>query len=123
MPRTTATRQPFRRGRSWSWAAARPVASSPRSCTSRVARCSWPAAGRRRCRGGRDIVTWLKEPPFFDTPLSALPSPAARLGANLLVTGQRGGHDLHYRTLQAMGGHLPGRLTGVEGHRVALVSD
>ena len=65
--------------------------------------------------GGRDIVTWLKETTFFDTPLSALPSPAARLGANLLVTGQRGGHDLHYRTLQAMGVQLLGRLAGVEG--------
>jgi putative flavoprotein involved in K+ transport len=53
--------------------------------------------------GGRDIVTWLRETTFFDTPLSDLPSPAARLGANLLVTGQRGGHDLHYRTLQATG--------------------
>jgi putative flavoprotein involved in K+ transport len=53
--------------------------------------------------GGRDIVTWLKGTTFFDTPLRALPSPAARLGANLLVSGQRGGHDLHYRTLQAMG--------------------
>jgi putative flavoprotein involved in K+ transport len=53
--------------------------------------------------GGLDIVTWLKETTFFDTPLSALPSPAARLGANLLVTGHRGGHDLHYRTLQTMG--------------------
>jgi putative flavoprotein involved in K+ transport len=70
--------------------------------------------------GGRDIVTWLKETTFFDTPLSALPSPAARLGANLLVTGQRGGHDLHYRTLQAMGVRLLGRLAGVEGRRGLL---
>jgi putative flavoprotein involved in K+ transport len=73
--------------------------------------------------GGRDIVTWLKDTSFFDTPLSALPSPAARLGANLLVTGQRGGHDLHYRTLQAMGVHLLGRLAGVEGHRARFAGD
>jgi putative flavoprotein involved in K+ transport len=73
--------------------------------------------------GGRDIVTWLKDTTFFDTPLSALPSPAARLGANLLVTGQRGGHDLHYRTLQAMGVQLLGRLAGVDGHRASFAGD
>jgi putative flavoprotein involved in K+ transport len=72
---------------------------------------------------GRDIVTWLKDTTFFDAPLSALPSPAARLGANLLVTGQRGGHDLNYRTLQAMGVQLLGRLTGVEGHRASFADD
>jgi putative flavoprotein involved in K+ transport len=81
------------------------------------------APWRPRRPGGRDIVTWLKDTTFFDVPLSALPSPAARLGANLLVTGQRGGHDLHYRTLQAMGVHLLGRLTGVEGHRASFAAD
>ena len=73
--------------------------------------------------GGRDIVTWLKETSFFDTPLAALPSPAARLGANLLVTGHQGGHDLHYRTLQATGVQLLGHLTGVEGHRASFADD
>jgi putative flavoprotein involved in K+ transport len=72
---------------------------------------------------GRDIVTWLKDTTFFDVPLSALPSPAARLGANLLVTGQRGGHDLHYRTLQARGVHLLGRLAGVARHRASFAAD
>ena len=72
---------------------------------------------------GRDIVTWLNETTFFDTPLSALPSPAARRGANLLVTGRRGGHDLHYRTLQAMGVHLLGRLSAVEGRRAYFADD
>jgi len=72
---------------------------------------------------GRDIVTWLRETTFFDTPLSALPAPAARLGANVLVSGQRGGHDLHYRTLQAMGVRLLGRLVGVQGHRASFADD
>jgi putative flavoprotein involved in K+ transport len=71
-------------------------------------RAPWPP----RRPGGRDIVTWLQETSRFDTPLSALPSPPARLGANLLVTGHRGGHDLHYRTLQALGVQLLGRLAG-----------
>jgi putative flavoprotein involved in K+ transport len=72
---------------------------------------------------GRDIVTWVKETTFLDAPLSALPSPAARLGANLQATGARGGHDLHYRTLQAMGVQLLGRLVGVEGHQAYFAGD
>jgi cation diffusion facilitator CzcD-associated flavoprotein CzcO len=73
--------------------------------------------------GGRDIVSWLHETTFFDMPLDALPSPAARWGANLQVTGTRGGHDLHYRTLQTMGVQLLGRLTGVEGNRARFADD
>lgn len=80
-----------------------------------------PWAPRRA--DGRDIVTWLKETTFLDAPLSALPSPAARLVANVQATGQRGGHDLHYRTLQAMGVQLLGRLTGVRGHRAYFAGD
>jgi putative flavoprotein involved in K+ transport len=52
---------------------------------------------------GHDIVSWLRETTFFDMPIGALPSPAARLGANLQMTGARDGHDLHYRTLQTTG--------------------
>ncbi|MGH3782981.1 MAG: flavin-containing monooxygenase [Pseudonocardiaceae bacterium] len=80
-----------------------------------------PWAPRRA--DGRDIVTWITETTFLDTPLSALPSTAARLGANLQATGARGGHDLHYRTLQARGVQLMGRLVGVEGHRVCFAGD
>ncbi len=72
---------------------------------------------------GHDIVTWLQKTTFFDVPLSALPSPAARLVANPQATGHRGGHDLHYRTLQAMGVQLLGRLTGVNGHRAYFADD
>ena len=72
---------------------------------------------------GRDIVSWLRETTFFDMSVDTLPSPAARLGANLQVTGARGGHDLHYRTLQTMGVQLLGRLTGVEGHRARFADD
>jgi putative flavoprotein involved in K+ transport len=82
-------------------------------------RAPWVA----RRPGGRDIVTWLKETTFLDQPLSGLPSPAARLGANLQATGRGGGHDLHYRTLQAMGVQLLGRLAGVEGHRAYFAND
>jgi putative flavoprotein involved in K+ transport len=72
---------------------------------------------------GRDIVSWLRDTTFFDMPVDMLPSPAARLGANLQVTGARGGHDLHYRTLQTMGVQLLGRLTGVDGHHARFAAD
>ena len=72
---------------------------------------------------GRDIVTWLSETTFFDTPLAALRSPAERLAANLQATGRGGGHDLHYRTLQADGIQLVGRLAGVDGHRARFADD
>ena len=76
-----------------------------------------------RRAAGRDLVTWLNEVNFFDMRLSELPSPAARLVSNLQATGRRGGHDLHYRTLQAMGVQLLGRLTGVAGQRAYFAGD
>jgi putative flavoprotein involved in K+ transport len=72
---------------------------------------------------GRDIVSWLNETTWFRTPVSALPAPAARLFANIQATGRDGGHDLHYRTLQAMGVELVGRLTGVDGHQLRFADD
>jgi putative flavoprotein involved in K+ transport len=73
--------------------------------------------------GGLDIVTWLVRTGFYDQPRSTLPSPQARLVANLQATGARGGHDLHYRVLQQLGVRLVGRLQGVDGHRVTFADD
>jgi len=72
---------------------------------------------------GLDIVDWLARTTYFETPLSALPSPAARLVANVQVTGRDGGHDLNYRTLQAAGVRLAGRLVGFTGGRALLADD
>jgi glycine/D-amino acid oxidase-like deaminating enzyme len=69
-----------------------------------------PWAPRRL--GGRDIVWWVAQTPFLDATLSDLPSPLARLTANVLTSGRLGGHDLHYRTLQAQGVELLGRFEG-----------
>ena len=84
--------------------------------------CGRAPWGPRR-PAGRDIVTWLNETTWFRTPVSALPAPAARLFANIQTTGKDGGHDLHYRTLQAMGVELVGRLAGVDGHHVRFADD
>jgi putative flavoprotein involved in K+ transport len=85
------------------------------------------AAGRApwgpRRPDGRDIVTWLNESTWFRTPVSALPTPQARLLANIQATGKAGGHDLHYRTLQAMGVELLGHLTAVQGALMRFADD
>jgi putative flavoprotein involved in K+ transport len=62
--------------------------------------------------GDRDAAWWGVEAGFFDAPLSSLPSPAARLAANVQHSGNRGGHDVHYRTLRAIGVTLLGHFTG-----------
>jgi Pyridine nucleotide-disulphide oxidoreductase len=56
-----------------------------------------PWAPRRL--GGRDIFWWIVETGFLDAPVTALPTPAARLDANILATGHQGGHDLHRRAV------------------------
>jgi putative flavoprotein involved in K+ transport len=73
--------------------------------------------------GGVDIVTWLSRCGFFDQPRSGLASPAERLVANLQTTGAGGGRDLHFRTLQALGVRLAGRLIGVSGHLATFADD
>ena len=72
---------------------------------------------------GTDIVTWMAKTTFFEQPLATLPSPVARLVANPQATGARGGQDLTFRTLQALGVPLLGRLTAVEGHRATFADD
>jgi putative flavoprotein involved in K+ transport len=76
-----------------------------------------------RRAGGLDLVTWLERTTFFDQPLSALPSPAARLLANAQATGARGGHDMHYRVLQRLGVTLAGRLNGVSDSSALFADD
>jgi len=72
---------------------------------------------------GRDIVWWATEDGFLDQSLNDLPSPEARLFANIVTTGHGGGHDLHLRTLRAMGVELAGHLIGLEGHRARFADD
>ncbi len=73
--------------------------------------------------GDRDLVWWVMETGFFDMPLSALPTPAARLTANILGTGRNGGHDLNLRTLRAAGVTLLGHFLGAEDGRARYATD
>lgn len=72
---------------------------------------------------GRDTLSWVNETAFLEGTLADLPSPAARFGANPQATGRGGGHDLHYRTLQAQGVHLLGRLAGAGDGVVRFAPD
>jgi putative flavoprotein involved in K+ transport len=80
-----------------------------------------PWAPRRL--GDRDIVWWIVETGFFDQPVDALPTPAARLFANVLGTGHGGGHDLNPRTLQLAGVTLLGHFLGADGRRARFAAD
>jgi putative flavoprotein involved in K+ transport len=73
--------------------------------------------------GERDLVWWLREVGDLDDLTSSLPNPEARLRGNLQASGHGGGHDLHYRTLQAMGVTLLGRLRGAEGRHALFAAD
>jgi putative flavoprotein involved in K+ transport len=73
--------------------------------------------------GGRDLVWWAAETGFLDVPVGSLPSPGARLWSNPLATGRGGGHDLHLRTLHAMGVTLVGRFVGQEDGRFRFGRD
>jgi putative flavoprotein involved in K+ transport len=73
--------------------------------------------------GGRDIFWWVVETGYMTQSLSTLPDASARLAGNILATGHGGGHDLHLRTLQAMGVRLVGRFLGAEGGSARFAQD
>jgi putative flavoprotein involved in K+ transport len=72
------------------------------------------AAWAPRRIGDEDLVWWLEESGFLNGTVDSLPSPRARLGANILATGHGRPHDLHLRTLQAMGVSLVGHFLGAD---------
>jgi putative flavoprotein involved in K+ transport len=72
---------------------------------------------------GRDLMWWGGESGFLDATVESLPSPAARLTANVLASGHRGGHDLHLRTLRDLGVTLTGHFLGADGHEALFADD
>jgi len=76
-----------------------------------------------RVLGGEDIVLWLVRSGFLEQRLEELPSPMARLVANVQSVGSADGHDLDFRVLQSLGIPLLGRLTGTDGHRAYFADD
>jgi putative flavoprotein involved in K+ transport len=80
-----------------------------------------PWAPRRL--GEQDVFWWLAASGFLDGTVESLPSPDARLGANVIATGHAGGHDLHLRTLRAMGVTLVGHFLGAEHGNARFAAD
>ena len=64
--------------------------------------------------GNHDMYWWLVESGFLDGTAASLPSPKARLGANILATGHGEPHDLDLRTLRAVGVTLVGHFLGAD---------
>jgi putative flavoprotein involved in K+ transport len=73
--------------------------------------------------GDHDLVWWMLETGFMDGTVGSLPSPAARLGANVTASGVGGGHDLHPRILRERGVTLAGRFAGRDGGSIAFRDD
>jgi len=84
--------------------------------------CGRAPWGPRRI-GDRDLLWWALESGYLDATVDSLPDPRARLVANVLATGHGGGHDLHLRTLRAMGVTLVGHFLGAEGRRARFAPD
>ncbi|KZE94619.1 putative oxidoreductase CzcO [Agromyces sp. NDB4Y10] len=80
-----------------------------------------PAMPRRV--GDRDGIDWLIDAGFFEQTAARLPTSAARLSPNPLVTGRAGGHDLNLRTLAAAGAELLGHIVGVDDGRLVVADD
>jgi putative flavoprotein involved in K+ transport len=74
------------------------------------------------CRRPRRRLLAVETGMFDQTPAD-LPSPAARLIANIQATGHGAGHDLHYRVLRELGVTLVGHLLGTEDGRAHFASD
>jgi putative flavoprotein involved in K+ transport len=72
---------------------------------------------------GMDVVWWGQVTGFLDQSVSDLRTPEARLYSNILATGHGGGHDLHLRTLRALGVTLVGHFRGVDGRTALFAPD
>ena len=73
--------------------------------------------------GDHDTYWWAAKSGFLDGTMASLPSPNARLGANILATGHGKPHDLDLRTLQAIGVTLVGHFLGADDEGARFAQD
>lgn len=73
--------------------------------------------------GAKDMVWWAVRSGFMDQRLEAMPNAGTRLWSNPLASGHDGGHDLHLRTLRALGVTLVGRFMGADGGAARFAAD
>ena len=76
-----------------------------------------------RVINGHDLTWWLHVSGSLDDRVEDLPEPEARLWGNIQASGHDGGHDLHYRTLHAMGVTLLGHFLGADGPDALFAPD
>jgi putative flavoprotein involved in K+ transport len=73
---------------------------------------------------GMDILWWLERMGNFDHTIDQVPDPVrARHQPSLQLAGGSDGRSLDLRILQDTGVRIAGRVTGIDGTRVALASD
>jgi putative flavoprotein involved in K+ transport len=70
-----------------------------------------------------DLAWWLWKAGSLDDRVEDLAEPAARLWGNVQASGHDGGHDLHYRTLHALGVTLLGHFLEADGHDALFATD
>ncbi len=84
-----------------------------------VGRCGWMA---RRYRG-RELMRWLVDVGATDETVEVLPTPAARVAGNIVVSGSHGGRDCSALVLERAGARLYGRFQGFETGRAIFAPD
>ena len=72
--------------------------------------------------GDRDMARWVIASGVLDTPASEIPR-EARLAANAIATGHRGGYDLNLRILREAGVELTGHFEGAANGRLLFADD
>lgn len=72
---------------------------------------------------GRDFFYWALECGYLSRTAAQLPSPAARLVPNPLITGRRGGYALNAHTLYQSGVRLVGRAVGYADGKMHFAAD
>jgi putative flavoprotein involved in K+ transport len=72
---------------------------------------------------GHDLAWWLREAGSLEDRVEDLPEPGARLWGNVQASGHGGGHDLHYRTLHALGVTLLGHFLGADEDDALFATD
>jgi putative flavoprotein involved in K+ transport len=71
-----------------------------------------------------DIYWWLERIGNFDTTIDQIPDPdRARREPSAQLVGRPDGRSLDLSTLQDAGVRVSGRVTGIDGHRVAFADD
>lgn len=84
-----------------------------------LGRCGWFP---RRYRG-RELTRWLVDIGVVEDTPDVLPSPAARVAGNVVVSGSRGGRDCNALVLERAGARLYGRFERFESGRARFAPD